>query len=215
SLNYNGDPTNRKNLSARIPEDENCSLFLTGLPPNVTYAQLLALFRQTGRIYATFINPPEFHRGHPTCAAKVTFFSKRAAQEVLRRHGPGRPRHAWLSTRGYKIKVVPHRVKVSEPLAKSANWEDDYGGPPSRVLAVSGPREIVRVPTILKRMRRSCYFNLDQVVVIADTEEYCALEIRFASFYGQAQLAFFGLCGDIEFQGRGGKVSYGADPCGE
>ncbi|KAK4451123.1 hypothetical protein QBC34DRAFT_295972, partial [Podospora aff. communis PSN243] len=191
SPNYNGDLFNTRNISADIPDTENCSLCLTGLPPDVTYAQLLALFRGTGRIFATYINPPQLDRGHPTCAAKVTFFSKDVAQGVIRRHGPGHAHHQGLSIGRYRISVFRNRTKVSERQTTGSNWEYEDGGLPSRVHIVSGPRGVVRLPAVFNVIRTGCYFELDGVVAIADTEESCAFEIRFASFYGTGAVGVF------------------------
>jgi hypothetical protein len=58
SANYKGDYTLARNRPADIPEHENCSVFITGLPGNLTTNQLLSAIRDTGRIWASVINPP-------------------------------------------------------------------------------------------------------------------------------------------------------------
>lgn len=79
SPNYKGNPDLDRNRSATIPEDMNCSLFLVGLPADVTTHELLAGVRNVGRVYATHINPPEPEKGHEQSAAKIVFFERSAA----------------------------------------------------------------------------------------------------------------------------------------
>lgn len=60
SPNYQGNPHNPRNLSEDIPDSENCALFLTNLPANCTYAELLRAVatHRPGRVWSTYINPP-------------------------------------------------------------------------------------------------------------------------------------------------------------
>ena len=79
SPNYRGNPGLARNQSAAIPAEENCSLFLVGLAPDLTTHELLSGIHNVGRVYATHINPPDLERGHMYSAAKVVFFEREAA----------------------------------------------------------------------------------------------------------------------------------------
>ncbi|KAK3986169.1 hypothetical protein QBC44DRAFT_373353 [Cladorrhinum sp. PSN332] len=59
-----------------LAEEENCSLFLVGLPPNLTTTSLLGRIRGMGCVYATHINPPEPDKDHDLSAAKLVFFER-------------------------------------------------------------------------------------------------------------------------------------------
>ncbi|KAK7966446.1 uncharacterized protein PG986_000723 [Apiospora aurea] len=69
STKYRGNRLAPSNLSAAIPEDQNCALFIRNLPPWLTYAQLFAAFRGVGRFASVHIN--QANQEHATSAAKV------------------------------------------------------------------------------------------------------------------------------------------------
>jgi hypothetical protein len=50
SENYKGNIYIEKNRSANIPDEENCSVFIRGLPLMVTYRQVMVAIRNTGRV---------------------------------------------------------------------------------------------------------------------------------------------------------------------
>jgi len=81
SNNYLGDITISSNRSAEIPENENCSLWIIGLPALVTHKTLLGAIRGVGKIFAAVISPP--NGIHYTSAAKIVFF-ERSQAETLR-----------------------------------------------------------------------------------------------------------------------------------
>lgn len=81
SSNYLGDITIPNNRSADIPENENCSLWIIGLPALVTHKTLLGAIRGVGKIFASVISPP--NGNHYTSAAKIVFF-ERSQAETLR-----------------------------------------------------------------------------------------------------------------------------------
>ncbi|KAK8017318.1 hypothetical protein PG993_013644 [Apiospora rasikravindrae] len=66
---YQGNILASDNLSAPIPPNENCSIFVRNLPADLTHEQLFAALRGIGRIASVYINRPT--NRHPTCAAKV------------------------------------------------------------------------------------------------------------------------------------------------
>ena len=83
--NYQGDPTLPSNISANIPMAESVSIWIERLPPDVTHRELLSSIRNIGRVYATVISPP--NSLHPTAAAKVVFFTLKAANKFLALYG--------------------------------------------------------------------------------------------------------------------------------
>ena len=86
SQNYKGNHYLPSNRSADIPEKDNCSFFITGLPPAISTHTLLAHIRDAGRVYASYINEANPSAGHLTAAAKLVFFEKTAAQAFWARH---------------------------------------------------------------------------------------------------------------------------------
>jgi hypothetical protein len=79
SPNYRGNPDIPRNQPANVPPEQNCSLWLVGLAPDVTCHELLPGIRNVGRVFATHINPPKSDEGHVSSAAKVVFFEREAA----------------------------------------------------------------------------------------------------------------------------------------
>jgi hypothetical protein len=86
SANYRGDPDLARNQSAAIPDERNCSLFIVGLAPDLTTHELLSGITNTGRVYATHINPPDPERGHVRSAAKLVFFERAGAGKFPHPH---------------------------------------------------------------------------------------------------------------------------------
>jgi RNA recognition motif-containing protein len=83
SFNYRGDPTVASNQSAVIPDSENTSLFVTGLPrESATYYDLMDLLKGRGKIFAASI--AEQNSAFPTAAATITFFRHIDAKNVLK-----------------------------------------------------------------------------------------------------------------------------------
>ncbi|EAQ87853.1 hypothetical protein CHGG_04472 [Chaetomium globosum CBS 148.51] len=118
SPNYRGDPGLARNQPAAVPADENCSLFVVGLSPDLTTHELLSGIRNIGRVYATHINPPDPARGHLYSAAKVIFFEREAAERFYTTHastGFATPQHPHLRARvtwnrlTYQTDEVLHR----------------------------------------------------------------------------------------------------------
>jgi len=62
SANYRGNYNLEINRPANIPEDQNCSVFITSLPADITVHRLLVAIRDIGRVWATVINPPTLQR---------------------------------------------------------------------------------------------------------------------------------------------------------
>lgn len=200
SPNYRGNIHLPRNRSADIPSEENCALFIIGLPPTVTVTELLATIRDTGRVYATHINSPEPHRGHETCAAKLIFFERGAAERFYDRHLlgglqiPGHP--------GYTSKVVWNRIKTAAP-----NHPKHY----SRVLMIAGPAPVANPVFLTSYFEGKLEFDVDEVFERGGMGDRQLVEYRFGSFRCQAEAAKMAIT--REFADSGVQVWFGPDPC--
>ncbi|KAK8040937.1 hypothetical protein PG994_013944 [Apiospora phragmitis] len=70
STNYGGNRLAPSNLSANIPEEQNCSMFVSKPASVAELCQLFAAFRGVGRFASAHINPPS--GSHATAAVKVS-----------------------------------------------------------------------------------------------------------------------------------------------
>jgi len=199
SPNYQGNIHIERNRSADIPATENCSLFLIGLPADVTTHQLLANIRRAGRVYATHINPPEPEKNHHSSAAKVIFFEVEASRRFYDHcniHG--------LVVGGQRARVVHNRIRTA------AATDPKHS---SRVLIIYGPADMVNAETLTAFFRSKVDFQIDEIISHsgpANEPGYGMIEYRFGSYRCQAQAAKMAL--SREFPDVI-KVYYGADPC--
>ena len=200
SPNYRGNINLARNRSAAIPSTENCSLFVTGLPPTITVRQLLAAVRDTGRVYATHLNEPEPDKGHPTCAAKLVFFERRAAERFYDRHLLAGLRVEEYP--GYVGKVVWNRVKTAAP---------DLPRHYTRVLMISGPAALVNPEFLTSYFTSKLEFEVDEIFDRAAMGDRRLVEYRFGSFRCQAEAAKMAV--SREMGDLGVQVWFGADPC--
>ncbi|KAJ0313150.1 hypothetical protein COL5a_004001 [Colletotrichum fioriniae] len=210
SANYKGDALNPRNLSDDIPECKNVSFFLTNLPADVTYSQLLGQIRGMGRVWATVINPPDGHE-HFTSAAKLVFFELAAAQRFYA-HCRNPARRLIISS--YAVKIVRNRVRKAE---------EDVGGYHSRVLVVTGELSFVNKDTLLRYFRTKLDFDTEDVIAhVQDPQTGMGeLEIRFACYRNQSESARQALSkeyppGATLPDGRMSPIwelRYGVDPC--
>jgi hypothetical protein len=127
SNNYQGDVTIAHNLSADIPDNENCAVWILGLPPHVTHTELLGSIQNIGQIYASVINPPIGQ--HQTAAAKIVFFERSQAESFMALVLNGR-----CLVMGRQIRHVRWNKIKSARYPYSEN---------SRVIRVTGPRHLM------------------------------------------------------------------------
>ena len=200
SPNYRGNIALARNRSAAIPPTENCSLFVTGLPPSITVRQLLAAVRDTGRVYATHLNGPEPHKGHPTCAAKLVFFERAAAERFYDRHVQAGLRVDGYP--GYVGKVVWNRIKTAAP---------DLPRHYTRVLMISGPAALADPEFLTGYFRSKLEFEVDEVFDRGAAGDRRLVEYRFGSFRCQAEAAKMAL--SREMGELGVQIWFGPDPC--
>lgn len=211
SRNYKGNHFLPSNRSADIPDKDNCSFFITGLPPTISTHTLLAHIRDAGRVYASYINEANPSAGHLTAAAKLVFFEKISAQVFWARHKEQLP----LMVGGYAAKAVRNRIKVAEP-----TWQKNF----TRVVVISGPDGLIGTERLLKVFEENFVFHIDEIiedpsdVPELDREEgwvlpkgWRTVEIRFGSWRSQAQTCCQVLDKHPDF--RGVRFRYGRDPC--
>ncbi|KAI8633904.1 hypothetical protein F5Y19DRAFT_257226 [Xylariaceae sp. FL1651] len=188
SDNYMGDRRAIMNYSANIPDEQSTSLWITNLPAECTYAQLLDAVKDCGKIYAAVINPPEAQL-HMTSAAKLVFFDVQGKQRLVSRWERG------LFTVGNHTPLVrPNRIRV-------AAQPDENGGPRSRVLVISGPREAMTEAVLCGYFQRLCAFDLQYVKFVGkeqeahndgddDGERRATMEWAFSSYRCQAERVY-------------------------
>ncbi|ROW07255.1 hypothetical protein VMCG_03802 [Cytospora schulzeri] len=202
SPNYRGEATNPNNISADIPDHLNCSLFLTNLPPNCTYRDLLSAvaWTQPGRIYATNITPPDASSdrnlpSHRTSAAKVIFYRPEEAARLLFTCEQG-----LLRVQGYKVRAKRNRVRT--PASGKPNT--------SRCVSIVGRRDFVDEMNLRGIFNANFTFDTDQVILLEEGETWCRLEWRFGSYRAQAESAELLLRKDYSDRCT---ATFARDPC--
>ncbi|KAF9881374.1 hypothetical protein CkaCkLH20_01524 [Colletotrichum karsti] len=202
SPNYNGDTRNERNKSADVPDSQNTSVWLTGLPAGCDTSMLMeAIVKtgKTGKIWASHINNADPRDHKPFAAAKIVFFTRDGADRLMAAVQQGRfrvggrvPRAAW------------NRIKSATRPAKDKIH--------SRVLIIEGHISIVNKESLEEWFKSKFEFQTDQVV----QRKYNArlginvLEWRFGSYRAQAEAAAIAITKEL-----GGKVkwTHGDDPC--
>ncbi|KAI8242323.1 hypothetical protein K4K55_010784 [Colletotrichum sp. SAR 10_96] len=203
SPNYAGDPTIERNRSADIPDSENCALWITFLPPDVTHREILAEIRNMGRIWSVVISGPEPAKNHHTAAAKVVFFELGVAQKFYAMScNPARR----FKVRGYVTKVELNRIKTAQDNRRNN----------SRVLRIKGRPDVVNKDALTAYFKQKITFEVDEVITIVMNEDMGDVEYRFGSFGNQAELAYLALQREYDVGGIHSpywEVQYGHDPC--
>ncbi|RYO86851.1 hypothetical protein DL766_005679 [Monosporascus sp. MC13-8B] len=173
---YGGDPFNPANQSADISDEENTALWMTNLPPNCDHKMLLSAVRDCGKIYACVVNPPTDATGgsHMTAAAKLVFFDRAGAENLLRQAHEGR----------FKVGGCVPRVRLNR--IKSAAREP---GPHCRVLHIEGPPELVNTACLHRFFAGKFTFELEDVATVYRSPQRVRQEWRFGSYRCQAEAA--------------------------
>ncbi|RYP44337.1 hypothetical protein DL768_009196 [Monosporascus sp. mg162] len=176
SEGYGGAPFNPANQSADISDEENTALWMTNLPPDCNHKMLLSAVRDCGKVYACVVNPPTDAAGgsHMTAAAKLVFFDRAGAENLLRRARQGR-----FKVGGCVPRVRPNRIK-------SAAREP---GPYCRVLHIEGPPGLVNAPYLCRFFAARFTFELEDVLTVCRTPQRVRQEWRFGSYRCQAEAA--------------------------
>ncbi|KAF4960643.1 hypothetical protein FGADI_812 [Fusarium gaditjirri] len=201
SDNYKGEHNTRNASAMSLTPEQNCALWLTNLPPDVTHHELLGQIRNVGRIWCSVINEPDWQR-HETAAAKVVFFTPGPAQLLL-----SKSLTQGLSVRNFPVRVTHNRVKYGEQAIM---------GPASRVLIITGKSTFVNPGCLTEFFKERFVFEVDEItelIVQGDASKggRSVVEYRFGSFRCQAQMGKMALEKDRP-QGFE-KVEFGEDPC--
>ncbi|KAI0204173.1 hypothetical protein F4808DRAFT_457273 [Astrocystis sublimbata] len=194
SPRYLGNANLPANQPANIPDEKNTSVWITGLPPDVDHKTLLGCVRDCGKVYATVINPPRDN--HMTAASKIVFFDVAGAQSLLKQARLG----SFIVGR-HQPRVILNRIKTAA----------QPSGCQSRVLHISGPREMVNTNELSTLFRsHHIVWQDEEVNVIYDNGNHTQLEWRFGSYRCQADLCRRVIQKDMSRQGV--RVDYGVDP---
>ncbi|KAI1755753.1 hypothetical protein F4782DRAFT_366996 [Xylaria castorea] len=177
-------------------KDTNASLWITGLSLDVTYHTLLRSVKKVGRVKQTYINGPN-KKTPNTCAARITFFSRDAAQKLLDQAEKGD-----FLVEGIAPSVIGNRHARAEMPVNGR----------SRVLRIIGPREIVNREYLEAFWAQEFYWNTDRVSDCGNVrDELYIIWYYLASWEGQASLARDTL---LKFFGDRVVVTYERDTCG-
>ncbi|KAF2968155.1 hypothetical protein GQX73_g5424 [Xylaria multiplex] len=197
---YQGNTRLSRNICALIPEELNCRLWITGLPPNCTVHELLAHIRGIGPVYACHINEPTItgSRIWPTSAASLTFFTADAANYFLACDAV-RP----FTVDGYVTNIVRHRIRT-ESIPVDGR---------SRVLRIIGNANIVQ-PDYLRRIFSDLWhirFDTDYIRLV-DNGSHGVNEIiwAFGSFRAQAHVIHMKI---NRYFANHAQAVYIVDPC--
>ncbi|KAI1873772.1 uncharacterized protein JN550_003041 [Neoarthrinium moseri] len=201
SRGYRGNLRLERNRDADIPDEENCRLWLTGIPPDTDYAQLLS-FRNVGPVYASHLTEPQLYTRQSdgidvySRAASITFFRAEDANHFLRDH---QERNFQIDD--WKIDMRRHRIRTRSTQIRGR----------SRILLIKGDPAVVH-PRALDSIIR----NIWQIYYDVDFLQYeeangCGrLEIAFGSFRAQAEQV---VCRLQNFRPQRIVVEYLKDPC--
>ncbi|KAK3331178.1 hypothetical protein B0H66DRAFT_528504 [Apodospora peruviana] len=208
SINYAGDINNPRNISANIPDEDNCSFWITHIHPEAVHKDILDAVRNVGRIYAMHLNKDqEGQRGkrHEHGAAKLVFFTKGEATRFWDKHGQhvnAQP----LIIRGMQTVVRRNRNKVAEQLGLPPNR--------TRVLLITGPPHLVNEEFLIPWFQSKFKFEIDDILWHVRHPEVNMMEWRFSSFRSQAQSAFLALSRqEPPFDDPRVGVKWDDDPC--
>ncbi|KAI0397737.1 hypothetical protein F5Y17DRAFT_454886 [Xylariaceae sp. FL0594] len=211
SSNYRGSRSRPDNLSANIPDNQNTSVWIQGLPPTCGYDMLLGRLKDTGKIFATVINQPVGL--HPTCAAKVVFWDRAGVDNLLRKAARGE----FVFPGNYSPTVELNRIKTSAQAASNR----------SRVIIITGPESFVNWQNLNRFFSDSITFQLEQVAQVEaqnpSTTAAGVVTMRwaFGSYRLQAQSAFkklYDAIGASRVRGDNPdlaavQIAWGPDPC--
>ncbi|KAK4211881.1 hypothetical protein QBC37DRAFT_289278 [Rhypophila decipiens] len=191
SPNYMGNPGNMLNYSdSLIANEDNCSFWLTGLPPDVTVHELLSSIRDCGRIFAMHINREAINVGnyHMGAGAKLVFMTKAGATNFYNRYVRTRS----MCIRGWVPRICRNRIKVREQ-SGVANYK-------SRCLRITGPADVVNPAFLIPWLEERLVFQVDEIIMHPSYCNTSVMEIRFSSFRSQANFAFMAMIRSQEFR---------------
>ncbi|KAM7195543.1 hypothetical protein V8F20_007439 [Naviculisporaceae sp. PSN 640] len=202
SPNYRGDIRNVNNHSAIwLPNHLNTAFWIEDLPPDVVPFEILDGIHNCGRVYAVHITTERIHEiGY--AAAKIVFMDLEGARRFYHRY----VRQQRLVVGGVRAFVVRNRIKVAEQKGLARYF--------SRCLLINGIWTIVNLDFLAAYFDPLIKYQIDCTVQHFNPNPGMAtLEIRFASFRAQAQMAYKILTEDPFFVDNGVTVAFARDPC--
>ncbi|KAI0119297.1 hypothetical protein F4814DRAFT_458632 [Daldinia grandis] len=197
---YLGNLSLPHSMSVDVPEDENCRLWITGLPPNCTISDALGAIRGIGRVYSVHINPPVYNektgRYFSTSAASLTFFTANACNRflLLQSQYP-------FSVKGWRTRVGRHRNRAKPFLVYHL----------SRVLIIKGSPEVVTPENLTRTFIEQWGIRFDtDFIEYRPGEQSNEVIWGFGSFRGQAHTVHINITDKLSGVAT---VRYGQDPC--
>ncbi|KAI1390581.1 uncharacterized protein F4822DRAFT_393638 [Hypoxylon trugodes] len=203
-VGYRDNQESPRNQVQSIPSEENCCVWIMGLPANCTYTEFLGKLHGTGKIWATYINPPtDFHS---TAAAKVEFWNRRGMRRLFQKV------HARQFTFGeYRPHVIMNRVRKSGHVRSAG----------SRAITIRGPSSLVNFESLTAFFGARLRYELEFANTVHDDGEQATMLWAFGSYRCQAKWAYQNLDSlkqdnpileENELWGQV-TVSWAVDPC--
>ncbi|KAI0595147.1 hypothetical protein F4775DRAFT_570916 [Biscogniauxia sp. FL1348] len=164
NTNNDNDPTGLPDSEPKTSEDkeneENCSVYITNLPPECTVNMLLSNIRGIGKIYASHVSPPTLT--HSTAAAKIIFWDRASTLRFIQLSRRGR----W-TVEGYTPFVRYNRVSAPEQPESQR----------SRVIQVRGPADLLSEEYLKRVFNVYCTFEMDsgKSLSFAKSSQQCPL----------------------------------------
>ncbi|KAK8140251.1 hypothetical protein PG984_000317 [Apiospora sp. TS-2023a] len=178
SKNYKGSRSSNQNRSHNIDDGINCSVFIRGLPPNCTPDMILYQIRGCGsKIWALSINAPD-DRNPNHCAAKLVFFQRCGVDWLFNHIRTGQ----FVIEDEYGTSYRPNAV-----INKVKNGPQAPNDIRSRVLVVSGPRELITVTSLDAFFKYDFYFEADCAFTTYDQDGWRVIEFHFGSTRCQSE----------------------------
>lgn len=182
-----------KHYGRPIPPYKNCAIFITEIPIQATYADVLGSVRG-GKIYACRFEPDEGK--FPTRAAKLVFFTRASAEIFMQRNYM-----VGIFILGKRVRAIWNRIRY-----------DAHPSPhQSRVVNITGPARWVQSKFLKEWFEPRFDYNLDRTVDMpCPREGYATRAWHFACLRAQAEFAK--MIVERELSGIF-QVEYGVDPC--
>ncbi|KAF8863122.1 hypothetical protein BDZ45DRAFT_134823 [Acephala macrosclerotiorum] len=176
-VRHKGDPTSKSALATerRLPDKENCALWLTGLPGDITYALIFDWLEEenAGGVWALHIKLPKDR--FETSAARLVFFEQENAQKLF--DATKKPHKPFLDNN--KVDVKFNREGNRERYDVKA-----------RVVEIERPVEMMTWSFWKGYFDQGIIYDPDRWLSLpCFFEGKAKMEIRFARVNGQTQTA--------------------------
>lgn len=178
SDNYRGSREANSNRSANVPEDENCAVFIRGLPPTCTPNMLLREIRGCGtKVWALFINAPDA-RNPNHCAAKLVFFQRCGVDWLFAQIRAGLFVVTDENGGQYHPNAVYNNIRSAPQAATDRR---------SRVLVIAGPPSLVTASNLDALFKADFFFEADTAFVTSQQQNWRVMEFHFSSTRCQSE----------------------------